>query len=511
MAFDLTGIGNQYATPGNYAEIVFAQGPSSAASGDRQVVFVMPKLSSGTYTAATLYQVRTEQEVRDGAGAGSPLHRAVRIFLQNNKDAKCFVVPVTATSGGSPAAATAVLTIANTATATGTINVWVAGELCQYTYASGETPTNIGDGIAASINAKTHLPCTASNGSGTVTLTAKINGASQGTGTLAVIRVRTTITSGTAVTASFGGAWLGTGAAGADGSTTEAANTLTALNAIASVRKYYIGVSALDATTLGHLETHITTKSEPVRGLRSVGIAAYTGSLATGITLATGRNYERLQIAFQPVSEWDTAQIVGDVMALRQKREQVDPGWNFNGEELHMPTVATTSDWLSADDIEDAIIAGLSPISSSDAGCRLVHSATTRSKDIATGLLNDARARRTIKVSVADKFVDDLLVRFGLRYGQKKFKDDERLADGTVNPNQKQIRNVVRPSMVEGTIVELVDDFADEYLQEIDAIKESISVSKSEAAAGRCVVGMDLHVIDWLDQITTRVAEVSVG
>lgn len=57
-------------------------------------------------------------------------------FLKKNK------------AGGVPVAATLDLTVATTATGTGTITVYVCGDICQYTFASDETPTAIGDGIA---------------------------------------------------------------------------------------------------------------------------------------------------------------------------------------------------------------------------------------------------------------------------------------------------------------------------------------------------------------------------
>lgn len=508
---DLTGIASTYRTPGNYAEIVFAQGPSSAAAGAREVVLVMPKTAAGTWTVNTLYPIKNEADASTGAGPGSPLHRAARKFLKKNKDAKLWGVAYAATSGGTPATATLVLTIATTATGTGTLSVWIAGELCQYTFASGETATTIGDGIELAINSKTWLPVTASNAAGTVTLSAKIAGISQGNGTIGPIRCYEEITSGVGTTAVFtSGNELGDDTAGAEGSTTEATNFAAALAVLDSTRKYYIGTSLSDATNLAALQTHISTKSEPKRGLRSVAVAAFTDTLANGSTIATGRNYERLQMVLAPEFQSDLPEIVGEVLAVRQKYESADFSYNFNATKLDLIGPYAVADRMDADDIEDAIIDGLTPLSTADDGVRLVHSVTTRSKD-ATGALNDSRASRTVKVSTSDAFVDTLLVRYGLRYGNKKFKDDERLADGSVNPNQKQIAGVVRPSNIVGTITQVVDEFADEHLQEIDAIKESISVLKSEGNPGRAAVGMDLHVIDWLDQITTRVAEVSEG
>ena len=508
----LTGIADGYRTPGNFAEILFAQGSSSAKAGEREVVFVMPMTSAGTWTANTLYgPFDNEQEVQDGSGAGSPLHRGIRRYLTLNPGSKVYAVPYAASSG-SPATATLGLVIANSATGSGVINLTVAGELCQAGVSSGDSVTTMGDAIELSINNKTHLPVTASNSAGTVTLTAKIAGASQGNGTIDSIRCYAEVTAGIATTVALSsGDALGDDTAGADGTTTEAANFNTALAILNSNLKYYIVSSLNDATSLGHLKTHITNKSLPKKGLRSVGIAAYSHTLAAAQTIATTLNYERIQLALAPSFQSTPDEIAGAIAAIRQQKEGTDSSANFNGEKL--PGIVgpyATTNWITNGDadVEDAIIDGLTPISTQADGTRIVHSVSTRSKD-STGALNDPRASRTLKISTPDKFTADLLVRFGLRYGQKKFKDDEKLADGSVNPNQKQVAGVVRPSNVRSTIVQLLDEYEDEHLQNVAASKAALVVEKSAVNGGRAAAGLPLHVIDWLDQFTLRVSEVS--
>src|SRR5687768_7202982 len=195
----LTGISFDYRVPGAYAEILFGQGPASAAAGVREVVLVMPKISSGTWTAATLYgPIGNEKEVETGGGAGSPIHRAARMFLRANKDAKLYCLPCAETSGGAPAAATATAVFANSATGSGTATVTICGEECQISIASGDSVTTLGDKLEDVINGKSWLPVTANNSAGTVTLTAKLQGTSQGTATVRIIRTRGTITSGIA-------------------------------------------------------------------------------------------------------------------------------------------------------------------------------------------------------------------------------------------------------------------------------------------------------------------------
>lgn len=510
----ITGIGADFRVPGSYAEILFAQGPASAAAGEREVVFVMPMLSSGTWTPATLYGPITDSLVAEtGAGAGSPLHRGIRKFLKHNKDAKVWAVPVAETSGVGAAAATGTVTFTTDPTGTGTATVTVCGEPCSYTYKATGTPdtvTTIAAGLKAAINSKSWLPVTADNSSGVLTLTAKLKGASQGTATIGVIRFRAEVTAGTGTTVATSGAFLGTGVAGADGTTTEAANTATALAVLDAVRKYYIVVSAYDATTLGNLKTHIVNKSEPRRGLRSVGIAAYTGTLAGATTVATGRNYERLNLFLFEDAEHDCAEIAGGMAAIVQKAHDNDATANLAGTSLADVFLPVYSAASRPTDVEqnDAINDGISIIATNEAGPYLVMLVNTRSKN-AAGTQDDFRATEAHRVSGADEFIDTVLSQWNQKFVQKKFKPDEVLADGRFNPNQPLITNVVRPSTIAPWIKRLMDDFESlGHLQDLQASKDSLRVLKT---GSRAEVGLDLHIIDHLLQSTFRVAEVSEG
>lgn len=508
----ITGVGGDFRVPGSYAEILFAQGPASASAGERQVVFAMPMLSTGTWTPGTLYgPITAATDAETGGGSGAPIHRGIRKFLKHNKDAKVWALPVAETTGGSPVAATLVITVATVPTGIGTAVVNVCGEDNSYTYDPlVDTVTTIATGLRDAINAKSWLPVTASAAAGVLTLTAKLKGISQGTASLGVIRVRVSISAGTATTITAAGGFVGASVAGVEGSTTEAAQLLTALGAIDMVRKYYIVTSANDATSLGNIKTHIINKSEPRRGLRSRGIAAYMGTGANGATLATGRNYERINIFWQENSDHDCAEIAGAMAALLQQLEQVDPTGNISGLRLSdiINPCFSASDRPTDTEQNDAINDGLSPIGTDELGAYLVMYINTRSKNSA-GTQDDPRASEGHVVSGADAFVDDLLANWALNFSQKKFKPDELLADGKFNPNQPQIRNVVRPSTIVPFIKRKMDDFDSlGHLEDVDASKNSLRVLKN---VSRAEIGFDLHIISHLDQATFRVAEVSEG
>lgn len=507
----VTGIGFDFRTPGVYPEIVFAQGPSSAAAGVREVVLVMPKLSTGTWTAATLYTIGNEREAELGGGPGSMIHRAAKKFLRSNKDAKLFGLPIAETSGGSPAAATVNLVLVNAATATGTLIVTIAGEEASYTFESGESITTIGDGIRDAINAKSWLPVTAANAAGTVTLTAKLLGTSQGTATVAVIRTRVTITAGVTTTATIG-THVGATVAGAEGSTTEAATFLTALAVLNANRKYYIVSSGNTATYWGNLQTHIATKSEPKRNLRSVGVVAYMGTLAAARTLAVTRNYERLRVICQPNGDPDCAELAAWAAAVFQKEEQVDSTFCFdnysNGE---IPPAFNSADWPDGDAISDAVNDGVTVIASNQFRSYIAMSVNSRSKN-AAGTLADFRATESHRVSGADEFVDGLVTELAGDFVGKKLRDDDKLADGTINPTQRFKRGVVTPSRVAVTVRKHMDNFSEaDKMSDTEACKASVRSVKSPVNSGRVEVGFDLRIIDHAHQITLRVAETSPG
>lgn len=517
----ILGVPSTYKVPGQFAEILFAQGPATASAGERTVLLCMPKLAaSGTWSANQIYRVRHEKDAEDGAGKGSPLHRGIRAFLKSNKLAKLYALPYLPTVGGAPVAAALDYTYTTDPSATGVTKTTICGEEVSTSFNSADTVTTVATAMKNAINAREWLPVTAASAAGVMTLTAKITGISQGDGTTGAIRVQVEIDSGVGTTVQTENSstndalGLGTGTSGAEGTTTEAAALATAIATITASRYYYMGTSVWDATGLGNLQTHVASKSEPIPGLRSVACAAFTGALAAGQTIANARNFERLQVAWQPNSQLDPASIVGNVLGIRQKYESLDSAYNFdfyrNSSDWSIPAAYAEADWPDGSDQNDAINDGLMPIASDGTGSYLVMSVGTRSKD-SSGTVDDFRAAETHRVSVADEFTDTLLLRHRLNYGGMKLKDDERLADGTVNNNQRLYPRVITPSAYKIFPKRLLDEFEGIKLQNVPTSKEGLRVERDPNNGGRLEVGLDLHVVDLFHQATFRLAEVSTG
>jgi phage tail sheath gpL-like len=516
----ITGIPSSYRTPGSYAEVLFAQGPGTASAGVRSIIIVMPMTSAGTWTANTVYEVKNEGTASAGGGVGSPIHRGCRAVLLRNKNTKLYALPYAASSGGSPVAATATITYTTTATALGSALVTIAGEQISVRVNSGDTPTIIGAAVAAAINAKDWLPCTAANSSGVVTLTAKIAGASQGTATIGVIRYRASMSGSIGTTVATSGSFLGSGVAGADGTTTEAANLTTALSSILGARYYYMAFSINDATSLTAVKNHISTKSQPNPGMRSVGCVAWSGTSASGITLSQAKNYERLSFAWQLNSEHDHAELAASLAAVRQAEEEKDATYNFdsyrgsNAASWDILPAYSTTDWPTSDDFNDAINGGLTPIGSDAAGSFIVMSITSRSKNSA-GTVADFRAAESHRISGADLVVDTQLIQFRQNYSNKKLADDRLLPNGQVDTNQKLSPSMVTASTFKPWLRNTLNQFdisqGGSVLQDVATSKASMQVVRDPSNTGRLECGYDLRTVDLFHQATFRVAETSPG
>jgi len=144
----------------------------------QKILFVGQKLSAGSATAGALVEAINNSGGEDGLfGAKSMLATLIRANKVRNKQIQ--VDAIALDDAGAGVAATGTLAVSGTATEAGTLTV-IAGSERNYSYsiavASGDTATVVGDAIEAAITANTTTPVSASNTTGTVTITAENKG-----------------------------------------------------------------------------------------------------------------------------------------------------------------------------------------------------------------------------------------------------------------------------------------------------------------------------------------------
>jgi phage tail sheath gpL-like len=514
----ITGYPSNWRGPFSAAEILLGQGPSNASGPGRDAVYYGPITASGAWTVNKEYEVKSEQEAVLGAGPGSFLHRMVRKHLKINPRKKLFVVPYAASSGGGVASATSTVTWTMSAglnpTALGATRVFVCGELCNYSYGLSDTVSTIATGIAATVNAKTHLPVTAGASLGVVTLTAKHAGASSGDAGHKPIHVRVEVDPSTNVVVASSG-HLGSVIAGADGATTEAANLTAALAANQAKRHYYKGFSVWSSADTAVVETHARAVSSPSPGLRCRTFQGYTGTLGATSTIAIARNYERCHVFWQKGSDHDTAELAAWLLASTSLGEETDaafPGFdNYTNSEL-LPA-ADIADWPTETDVNDAITDGICVATSNQFGANLSMHVTTRSKD-STGLIDDFRATETHRISVMDSHVDKVLQQYAITYQAVGFKlmADPLLPNGRIDRNKVLPPKTITPDRFLTWYKKRIQEEADEgQFQDADGWKAAATCEIDKYNSSRLVLRASGRTIDLLHQFEMAISETSPG
>jgi len=508
----VTGYASDYRTPSIGIELVFAQGENISGAGTREILVVAPKSSAGTWTAGTVYgPIKAEQDVITGGGVGSPAHRMAQKIMQANKLATIYVLVVAETSGGSPVKATGTLAWGGTATSSFNYTFSVGDEDFSVYIKSGDAAATVGAAIKATVNGRLSLPFTDEGTGATNTLTNKLAGTRGGTATWSPNRIVAPAPgNGLTLTAS---AAIGIATAGADGSTTEASNVTAALQSVEGRHfYYYVYDDGNNATALAAIKSHLANKALPRYGRRSYLITGHNGTLAAATTIANGLNYERQEIAFQPMGDATPDHLAAQLVATEQLVRDADPAnglINYSGPDWNI-RAARTQYWPDEDDINDAIAAGLSCVASKVGGTYLVMSITTRSKD-GSGTYADFRAAESHRISVGDACAQDLTNKMAGKLG-KGFIAHPKGKDGLPNPNAKIPPNCVTDFTLKPTFTDSISEWAKSgWTQRVSDSQNSLLVVKSPVNAGRLEASLSIYARDNLSQVTVRMAESSAA
>lgn len=437
-------------------EVNFAQGASGGDSSEYEILLLGNKTSAGSATEDTVIYgpdsdvpMQTEADVIALFGTGSELHRMWLRVNAINKETTVRALAVTASSG---TAASGTIALATAATGSGTIRVWVGDEFVDTSVASGDAVDTIGAAVAASINTKTRWPVTAAYNSSTdtITITAKVKGPRGNEirfQAATIGSIGTTLTGGATDTALTSGA--------------TADDNTAALATILADRHFYIVSAANDATQLGALVTQVNTQAGASTGIRQGVFAGFTGSLASGITLATGRNAARGEIKWQKGSDWTGAELAANAAALYalfEIKPKPRTNWcNFGTRAAdqpywRVPAPRDASNHPTAADIKSALNNGLSPIAvvKKNGATKLVNRVTTRSLD---GSQQDYRIRPAHKRTICDFFADDLGAVINERFGSSKIGDD--VPNGTPPLGSE----FVTPERMRGAVIGVINSY----------------------------------------------------
>lgn len=480
MPIIVPGVPTSRKTPGINFNVVLGGPGTSSGAATKSIMLLGNHFTSaitgaspsfsvagGSAAAATVVSVPSAADAITLFGQGSELHRMVAAVFAQYPDATLYACPVADAAG---TAASGVLTFATTSTAAFAVRLKMCGIVFDVAVASGDTATAIAAAVADAINDQADLPYTAQNSSGAITITAKQTGPRGNTLIVdayfvaagSTIETRITTSSTTSPGAATTGQWSSTGTLGSEITLTSGATQDSFVNALAAIeptRYDRIVGACIEATNVGRIVTHINTNAGPTVQLLEQAIVPSVDTYANAVTLATGQNASRLQVAWHHASTLPAPEVAAQVAAARlngdaglggfRAGEAADPAANLDGIDLASVTMQRVpADRPTVTEVENALNNGLTVIgaSSSRPGYgAIVRSITSRS--LASGVPNYA-VIDTAYVTVCDHVADDLR-----SYLTSQLAGAKLGADAANGQPATRAPNVTTPSIIRSLIL----------------------------------------------------------
>jgi phage tail sheath gpL-like len=296
--------------------------PSNAQNGPIDLEYHLliwgQKIAAGSGVANTRYLITTEDDAVTLAGRGSMLHRMVKASFRNNQFTKRSIVVLD--DNGAGVAASGTITVTGPATASGTISLYMGGELVSVAVTSGDVQNTIATNINAAINAATDLPVTSTVATNVVTVTFRHKGEVGNS-----YNMRVNYQPSEKLPAGVALAFVQL----ANGTTNP---TLT--SAIAALGESpWTTVWAnpyTDATSLTALENELASRFGPMRAISAVMFSSAVGTVSTLSTLGESRNSPHSVIMSQPgktppMPPMEHAAAVAAVVAFYSAIDQAQP------------------------------------------------------------------------------------------------------------------------------------------------------------------------------------------
>lgn len=366
MAISFNQIPQKVYTPLFYAEV--DNSAANTTTDDMQSLIIGPMLESGKATAGELTYVSSAEKAAELFGQGSILHRMVAAYRNQDSTGTLYVMPVEDPSSG--VAATKTVTVTGTASAAGTISLYVGFDLVQVGVDSGDTESDIAGNVMAAINAEADLPVTASAELGVITLTSKHKG---------IIGNDLTVNVNLLGTSNGQELPAGVGIAIADGvEGTGVPDIEVAFAALKEEPFEFIGIPFNDKTSLDAVKLAMENRWAYNVQLYGHVYSAKRGSVEELLSIGETQNDPHLTVF--AVSETDPNfgfDRLGAALGQIAVSVKADPARPFQTLELSGITAPRVSDRISRGDRESLLAAGCATFTDSSSATAIERAVTT--------------------------------------------------------------------------------------------------------------------------------------
>jgi phage tail sheath gpL-like len=419
-----------------------------------------------------------------------------RRFVTINKTSPLYAIAVS--EGVAAVKANQTISFGGTATSSGSVKVWVGDEFVEVGFIFGDTAATVAAAVDAAIAAKTHWAVTSSVAVADVTLEAK-QGGTRGN-QIRVYGLVSPATAGISATPSVSTQLSG---GTVDDDITDA------LAAIVPDRYYYILLAQNDSTNLGLASAQILSQAQPIVGIRQRLVFGHENDLASLVIKTTAINSPRAEAVWQLDSDYQSSELAshnGAIYALFEQPLPVRCNYSGFGQDNETQPYWTIKAPRSGSkptrsQLVSALNSGITPIAVNAQGAYLVKRVTTK---FLTAASPDYRIRDAHKVTVSDRYADDLISKAALQLRGKQIADDPAANEPEPNPQ------TVTPQIVKPLIDRLTLDYAElGLLQRSSEILAGTKVLRETSPATRISATIPLQTIDILDQVAFEVNQIA--
>lgn len=461
-------------TPLFYAEV--DNSAANTATDDMVALIIAPKLSTAKGESNKLTIAGTAEQATEQFGAGSIMASMVKAYRNQDSLGTLYVVAVDDPTSGTAASQT--ITVSGTATAAGTLNVYVNSTLVQVGVAVGDEAEDVASALSAAINAETALAVTAQASAGVVTVTSKHKGEIGNDLVLSLnllgfINGQVT-PEGLSVT--FGELTKGTGVPELD----------DAFAALKDEAFEFIGFPFSDATSLDALKTYMTQAW--AYNIQKYG-HAYSVRRDTRenlLTFADSRNDEHVSIfGVNPEDPNTNADRLGATLGQVAVSVKADPARPFQTLELVGLMTPPASARFDQENRESLLKAGIATWKDTNSNTQIERAVTTYTENsygAADNSYKDAQTLHTLGYII--RF---LRTRITSKFGRHKLADDgTKFGEGQA---------IVTPSTIKAELVSAYGELEYAGLVENSALfKDNLIVERNATDPNRvdCLLPPDL-------------------
>ncbi|XWJ89575.1 phage tail sheath C-terminal domain-containing protein [Phytobacter ursingii] len=451
--------------PGQYFEFNTRLAVRTLPANAQKVLILGPMLPGGSQAPLSPVSVFSSDEAALYFGYGSLAHVMVTTAINTYAYLDLTVIGISDAAAGVAAAGT--LTVTGPASAQGVVSLWVGNTRVDVAVSAADTAPAIVAAMKTAIDNQPALPVSATAAAGVLTLTAKNKGA---VGNDIHLKAQTTATGTTAVVTALSG-----GATDPD--------IAPALAAVVAAGHNIIICPFSTQTALTALRTHLDFVSGPMEQRGAVGAAGWTGTLATGTTLASAINSGRIAIGWHNGSVMLPAEAAAAYGARIASEE--DPARPLNTLTLALDVTGITSR-PGRTEQENALHNGLTPfeVGAGDT-VQIVRAVTTYTRN-ATGV-DDVSLLDLTTIRTLDYVRKACRERIALRFPRDK------LSSRT-------------PKLVESELYDVLLKLEElEIVEEVEANKAALIVERDSQDVNRLNARIPTDVVNGLHVFAGRI------